>query len=517
MSVIYKIITLAQWKSEGHLLNMISSILILLTSVLIYLNCRRRRGLPPGPPRIPVVGNLLSLSMDVLKSLKDLRRRYGDIFSLYIGKELVVVLNGYDTIHDALVKKGSQFIFRPPSALKNFNTGILYCNGAHWKEQRGFLQKALQEVCLKNSARNIEEFIKLEVKDLINEIEQKPGAFDVTDYVHHVGLNVMFLVTYGKRFRFGDEDALRFAANMDAAAKQVAKIQILSNLFPFLQSLPGDIVGNEKRIALKTELHAFAKRLATNDIDDKNNHNDVLTSRYSLSDAFNDEIEKYDDTSVEESKTSFTEENREDTMVDLLGAGGDTTATSVMWVIVHLVRQQEVQEKVFQEVKTVIGENREPCLEDRDFMPYTQAVILESLRITTTAPIALPHSVQKDTVFHGYVIPKDATVIANTSTALTDPAIWTNPLEFKPQRFLKTEPVKETVRVSIPEEYIPYSLGPRSCIGETVAKMEVFLVIVGLVQRFKLLPAEDGVIPEASGTLGITYRPRPLSMRFLRR
>lgn len=517
--MIYKILMLEQWKVDGVFLNTISSVLLVLTSILIYVSCRRRRGIPPGPLRLPVVGNMLSLaSGDMLQCFQDLRKTYGDVFSLYIGKEVVVVLNGYGTIHGALVRKGSQFVHRPPSALKNINTGILYCNGRHWKEQRTFLQKALQDVCLKNSARNIEDIIKLEVRDLISEIEEKREAFDVTDYVLHAGLNIMFLVTYGKRFRFGDKDAVNFALNMEKAAKQVLRIQILSNLFPFLQSLPGDWVGNDKRVALINELHTFARNLAGNGAEDKNNHNDVLSSRFSLADAFNDEIERakcenlYQDSSE---KSSFTEENREEVMVDLLGAGGDTTATSMMWVIVHLVREPQVQAKVFHEIQEVIGTDRDPCLEDRDDMPYTQAVILESLRITPTAPLALPHSCQKDTVFKGYVIPKDATVIANVITALKDPNVWPNPTKFSPERFLKMENGKS--RVVVPEEYMPFSLGPRSCIGETVAKMEVFLTIVGLVQRFELLPADDGSVPEAEGELGITYRPKPFTMRFKKR
>lgn len=521
MSVLYKILTLTQWKIDGLFLNIFSSVLLVFTSIVIFLSCRRRQGIPPGPARFPVVGNLPALaSRDVLKTLDELRLKYGDVFSLYIGKELVVILNGYETIRDALVKKGSQFIYRPPSALKNINTGILYCNGRHWKEQRGFLQKTLQDVCLRFRARNIEDIIKLEVRDLISAIEQRSEAFDVTDYVHHAGLNVMFLVTYGKRFQFGDKDAVRFAANMDNAAKQVAKIQILSNLFPFLQYLPGDLVGNEKRLALKNEMHSFARRLAGSDIEDKNNHNDVLSARFSLADAFNDQIEKdtSDNSETELKQTcSFSESSREDTMVDLLGAGGDTTATSVMWVILHLVREQDVQSKVFGEIESVVGRGREPCLEDRENMPYTQAVILESLRLTTTAPLALPHSVQNDTLFHGYVIPKDATVIANVTTALKDLDAWPNPLEFNPCRFLSTDTITGKVNVVVPEQYIPFSLGPRSCIGETVAKMEIFLLISGLVQRFELLPEDEDRVPAAEGELGITYRPKPFTVFFRNR
>ena len=521
MSVLYKILTLTQWKIDGFFFNIFSSVLLVLTSVLIYLTCRRRPGVPPGPLRFPVVGNLPSLaSRNVLNSLDLLRKKYGDIFSLYIGKELVVVLNGYETIHDAFVKKGSQFIYRPPSALKNINTGILYCNGRHWKEQRVFLQKTLQDVCLKFSARNIEEIINLEAKELICAIEKRTAAFDVTDYVRHAGLNVMFRVTYGKRFEFGDVHAVRFAENMDNAATQVAKIQILSNLFPFLQSLPGDIVGNEKRLALKNEMHSFARKLAGNENEDKTNHNDVMSSRFSLADAFNDQIEIVDNMEKDSGLSntcSFTDSSREDTMVDLIGAGGDTTATSVMWVIVHLVRDQNVQNKVYDEIQTQIENGREPCLQDRDSMPYTQAVILESLRLTTTAPLALPHSVQYDILFHGYIIPKDATVIANMTTALDDPAVWTNPKQFNANRFLVTDAKTGRVSVRIPDQYIPFSLGPRSCIGETVAKMEVFLFITGLVQKFQLVSGVETSVPDMEGELGITYRPKPFTIQFIKR
>ncbi|XP_060601035.1 cytochrome P450 2F2-like, partial [Ruditapes philippinarum] len=78
--------------------------------MITYLTTRRDKNVPPGPNRWPIIGNIGSLiGGDTLDKLAELRKKYGDIFGVYLGSELTIFLNGYDTIHEALVKRGTVF------------------------------------------------------------------------------------------------------------------------------------------------------------------------------------------------------------------------------------------------------------------------------------------------------------------------------------------------------------------------------------------------------------------------
>ncbi|XP_052817833.1 cytochrome P450 2U1-like [Mya arenaria] len=494
------------WKYIIYELNL-TTILLALTSVLVILNIRRRPGLPPGPRLFPIVGNLLSLSpTKMIQTLRGFRERYGDIYSLYIGNEIVIFLNGYEAIYNAAVKRGGQFLHRPPSVLQKIGmnrTGIIYSNGNLWKEQKSFVQKNLHALFIKNGAQNMEFIIGNEVDVLLNEIELAgDGDLDPAECVHTCALNVMFQITHGRRFSTDVKDLKEFALDIQAIAKHVAKMQLLANCFPFLVKLPWDLLESKRRLELVKKTHDYTRQFVGPYQADREHTN--------LADAFNEHIHKQ--TSVKGENT-FTEDQREDTLTDFIAAGGDTTATAIMWTIVHLVRNPSVQENMYKEIVNVLGYGHKPSYSERKSLPYTEAVILEGLRIGETTALALPHSVITETAFNGYVFPKDSTVIFNLESVLKDPDIWNEPERFDPERFLN----HDRSEVLVPKEFIPFLTGPRSCLGDIVAKMEVFDVISALVMTFKLVPKSDGRLPETRGEMGITFRPQPFEMRFQKR
>ena len=95
--------------------------LLLCTIILLLVwTMRRTPGLPPGPPLLPLIGNLLSMDSDLRVTFRRLRKRYGDIFTVYIFHQPVIVLNGYDVIKDALFKNGDIFSNRPPSFISDY-------------------------------------------------------------------------------------------------------------------------------------------------------------------------------------------------------------------------------------------------------------------------------------------------------------------------------------------------------------------------------------------------------------
>lgn len=491
-----------------YILNYVGPTTILvffLTWMIFVFSTRRDKGVPPGPPLVPILGNLLTLaSKDSLSNLALLRKKYGDIYSLYIGSELTIFLNGYEVIHHALLRKGSLFARRPVTPFTktiSIYPGIVGANDQLWKEQRGFSQRALDLLCFKNKSRHIEEIIVTEVTKLLNKIETLGGPVDPRHYLQVSVANVIANVLISKSFDLDDKEFRGFLEHVDNNATYLPRLMTIINCLPFLAKLPGDVLGIRKVVAnILIWIRLFNK----------------YTYDRKYEGEKNDFVELYMQTMTENealgTTQTITKNQMPITLFDLLVAGSDTSATTISWLLLYILHNNELEAKLHFEIDAVIGRNRAPSLEDRSNMPYTEATILEALRIATVAPLGIPRSVPRDVIFRGYWIPKDTTIITNLNSSMMDPQIWREPETFRPDRFLS--PDRKTVE--IPKEFIPFSLGSRSCLGETLAKMEMFLFLTSILQRFKLSPS-GSELPVIKGTLGVVYNPDPYEIRLTKR
>ena len=138
----------------------------------------------------------------------------------------------------------------------------------------------------------------------------------------------------------------------------------------------------------------------------------------------------------------------------------------------------------------VIGQNRDPQLSDRDEMPYTNAVLDESLRIVSFVFLSAPHFATTDVEIGEYVIPKGATVLPSLMHVMLDPDHFPNPHKFNPDRF-----IDEQGRFKHHERVIPFGIGKRYCLGQTLAEKEFFLFFTGILQKFDINPAPMKKLP----------------------
>ena len=475
--------------------------------ILTYLFLTRRdMRIPPGPPLVPVIGNLLSLaSKDSLENLAQLRKEYGDIYGLYIGKELTVFLNGYDAIHDALIKNGTLFSRRPMTPFTiavDVYTGVITANGKLWKEQRALTQKALQKLCFKNRSEHIETVILSETKKLMEKLEDLNTAVYPKTYLSVSTANVISRVIWNKSFDLDDPEFTGFLEKVSKSTTSMMRKLVLINCFPFLLKLPIDILDMKAVFYGVTTWHKIMEKRLLGE-DSENSDNDFV-------DVYLQAVKENENNNLSQ---TFTKLQLCNTTFDLLIAGSDTTATTINWLLLYLLNHPEMETRLQLEIDDVIGRERTPSLNDRPNMPYMEATIMEGLRIAHAVPLAVPHSVNSDVIFKGHVIRKDTTVVANLHSVMMDPNLWEEPDTFRPERFLTADHKK----VEIPKYFIPFSLGPRSCLGETLAKMELFLYMTSLLQRFKLKPEDAVALPPVKGNLGLTFTPQPYSLRFVKK
>ncbi|XP_043076356.1 cytochrome P450 2J3 isoform X2 [Puntigrus tetrazona] len=207
-------------------------------------------------------------------------------------------------------------------------------------------------------------------------------------------------------------------------------------------------------------------------------------------------------------EAGFHEEGLQYAVLDLFVAGTETTSTTLLWAFVYMMKYPEIQEKVQEEIDKVVGRSRQPIMNDRSSMPYTDAVIHEVQRMGNVVPLSVPRMTNEDTILEGYFIPKGTQIIPNLTSVLFDQTKWKTPHSFDPQNFLNTQGEFEK-----PEAFIPFSAGKRSCPGETLARMELFLFFTSFLQSYTLSPPE-GTQTSLEFKFGITLSPKTFTTCF---
>ncbi|XP_024127729.1 cytochrome P450 2K1 [Oryzias melastigma] len=462
---------------------------------------------PPGPRPLLFLGNLLQLDLKRLdKSLCDLSKKYGPVFQIYFGPKKVVVLAGYRTVKQALVNHAVEFGNREVTPIfYDFNKGhgILFANGDSWREMRRFSLTTLKDFGM--GKRLSEEKIIEECYYLIEEFERFKGKpFINSQAIHYAVSNVMSAVTFGKRFEYTDPvfQAMVDRDNESIHLAGTASVMIY-NLLPWL----GPYLKNWRDLMKNIE---DGKSDIGKIIADLKNTLDPNLCRCFV-DAFL--IRKQN---LEESKINsslYNDNNLLYSVMNLFGAGNDTTGNTLKWCLLYMAKHPCVQEQVQDELKRVVG-SRQVRVEDRKNLPFTDAVIHESQRLANIGPMALPHATSQDVTFQGYFIKKGTTVIPLLTSVLYDESEWESPYSFNPSHFLDKEG-KFIKR----DAFLAFSAGRRACLGESLARMELFLFFTSLLQHFTFTPppgvSEDEL--DLTPVVGVTLCPQPQKLCAVRR
>ncbi|XP_038841621.1 cytochrome P450 2K1 isoform X2 [Salvelinus namaycush] len=450
----------------SNTVTLLGTVLFLL---VLYLrssgsNSEEQGKAPPGPRPLPLLGNMLQL--DLKKpycTLCELSKKYGSIFTVHFGPKKVVVLAGYKTVKQALVNQAEDFGDRDITpVLYDFNQGhgILFANGDSWKEMRRFALTNLRDFGM--GKKGSEEKILEEIHYLIEVLEKHEGMAD--------------------------------RANESIRLTGSASIQMY-NMFPWLGPWINNLTRLKKNIAdMKMEVTELVRGLK----ETLNPHmcrgfvDSFLVRKQTLEESGNMDSFYHDDNLV------FSVGN-------LFSAGTDTTGTTLRWGLLLMAKYPHIQDQVQEEISRVIG-SRQPLVEDRKNLPYTDAVIHETQRLANIAPMAIPHTTSRDVTFQGYFIKKGTSVIPLLTSVLQDDSEWESPHTFTPSHFLDEHGgfVKR-------DAFMAFSAGRRVCLGEGLARMELFLFFTSLLQRFHFSPppgvTEDDL--DLTPSVGFTLNPSP--------
>ncbi|XP_033742980.1 cytochrome P450 2J6-like [Pecten maximus] len=310
--------------------------------------------------------------------------------------------------------------------------------------------------------------------------------------------NIICSITFGNRFEYTDAKFKRLTS-LFAENFRLNSVGGAVRSFPWVRYLPGDMFNIKKLTQNFTDIKDFVAE----QIDEHRNTIEEDCQRDFI-DAFLIQQQKHG-----EDDPIFDDMNLTASVLNLFVAGTDTTATVIRWAIIYLIHNKPIQDKLRQEIETVVGSSRVPSISDKSSMPYYEAFITEVFRMGNIAPLSVPHGANKDIRFRGMVIPKGSTLIPNLDSVMTDPELFENPDKFQPERFLG-----EDGKLNGKErDVMAFSLGRRVCLGESLARMELFLFLTSLLQRFELLPESTDNLPSFDATLGLARASKDYSCR----
>ncbi|KAK7112800.1 cytochrome P450 1A1-like [Littorina saxatilis] len=471
----------------------------MLMVVLLFLFNKDSSKRPPGPRGVPVMGYLPFFDKEAHLTFTKLRETYGDVLSLSFGAWPAVVVSGYDVIKEALVAKGDDFSGRPA-----FTTGRMWNEGrsfglgpfdAVWKMKQAIVKQAMAKF-INAKTDLIEEVIRAEVGAVITSLTSHGDtSLCPKDSISVAISSMMYQLCYGRLDDFREDPGFKaeLAGEMSVLA---AKKGSLLDLVPWLRHVQRAKVNRFKDIVRDVEDRRSARITEHEATFDDENLRDLadflIQAGNSLSEG---------DLAVGLDKTRVVES------LDFIKQAHGSVGTALEWLLLLMAAYPEVQDKVFKEICDVVGRDRAPGLADRRKLSYAEATIMEGIRYAAPVPLAIPHSTTCDTKLQGFDIKQDTVVFFNLFSIYKDKDLWGDPEVFRPERFLTLEGELDK---SLVERVTTFSMGRRSCIGASLACMELFLFFTTLMQRVKI-SRPSGQTEEYSmeGYYNPTRKPNP--------
>ncbi|CAI5780753.1 cytochrome P450 2G1-like [Podarcis lilfordi] len=337
--------------------------------------------------------------------------------------------------------------------------------------------------------RSIEERIQEEAQCLAEEFHKTQGTpFDPTFILSRAVSNIICSIVFGNRFQYDDEKFLTLN-NLITERFRVGSLppSQLYNIFPeIMEKIPGSHHAGSKcsQGILRFIEERIKMQQASLDPSDPHNYIDCFLVKM--------------DQEKNNPASEFCMENLVMATFNLFFAGTETIGTTLRYGFLTMLKYPQIQEKLHEEIDRVIGRDRMPATEDRNKMPYMEAVLHEIQRFSDILPMSLPHAATKDINFKGYVIPKGTYIYPLLSSVHYDSEEHSNPQEFDPGRFLDSQGCFKKV-----EAFMPFSAGKRICMGEGLARMELFLFFTTILQSFTLQspvpPSQISLAPVAVG------------------
>ncbi|XP_040179126.1 cytochrome P450 2C15-like [Rana temporaria] len=469
------------------LLGFVTFIIMLISVKFLW----RRSKMPPGPFPLPVLGNFLQLYSDgLLPGLLKVSKKYGSVCTVYFGSRPTIVVTGYKALKEVFSDSGDAFLNR--GCLPVFDRlfkfeGLSFTNGDTWRQLRQFSLHTLKDFGM--GKKSLEDPILEEAHHIAEHFRNLNGEpFEPSTTLICASSNILANILLGTRFDYNDKNW------MEILQKSREAFHILSSvwgqLYEFFPTIMRILPGPHRNIF--TNLEPLENELMKSIRLHQETMDPACPRDYI--DCFLIRMKQEEDNE----KTPFTIRNLKSSIYDMFLGGTESTAVTVNFGYLILIKHPELQDQLYEEIDQVIGQAREPKAEDRSKMPYMNALVHEIQRYSDIFPMGFPRATNRDITFHGYYIPKGTNVLPMLTTALQDPTYFETPEEFNIKRFLD-----ENGKFQKNNAFLPFAAGKRACIAESMVRMQLFLFFTIILQKFTLKsmvdPKDLDISPTESG------------------
>ncbi|GAA0171002.1 oxygenase [Lithospermum erythrorhizon] len=446
--------------------------------------------LPPGPKPWPIVGNLPHLGRKPHQTLAAMAGSYGPLMHLWMGSVHVVVAASAAVAEQFLKTHDSNFANRPPNSgakyiAYNYQDLVFAPYGPRWRMLRKICNVHLFSAKALDDFRHVrQEEVAVLTRALVSADKK---AVNLAQLLNVCTTNALGRVLLGKRV-FGDggggsDPKADEFKSMVVELMELAGVFNIGDFIPSLQmfDLQG-VAGKMKKLHSRFDafLNTILEEHKGNVIyDNKANNVDFLSML--LSSQNEGEGTKLNDIEIKA------------LLLNMFTAGTDTSSSTVEWGIAELIRNPKLLSQAQKELDGVVGPDRLPTESDLLQLPFLTAIVKETFRLHPSTPLSLPRMASEDCEINGYHIPKGSTLLVNIWAISRDPNAWTDPLVFRPERFM---PGGEKANVDLRGndfETIPFGAGRRICAGMSLGIRMVQLLTATLVHAFDWsLPSGEG-------------------------
>ncbi|KZT04799.1 cytochrome P450 [Laetiporus sulphureus 93-53] len=524
---------------------------IVLVTVVYFLkhDLGTPRRLPPGPRRLPLVGNIFQF--DPLRSYLKFHEwalKYGEVVYLRLGSQDVIVLNTAQAANELLANRSGKYSSRAPphvafDLMSDGQRMVFLPYDKEWKTVR----RSVQGVLGINQVKRYRRLQDLESRSLIHDLLMHGNQSVVEDHRHgpndevperhwfaivrRYTTSLVLQISYGRRVPrlYNNPDLHKIYDVMDNFTRVSQPGRYLADAFPILRALP-DLVAPWR--AEGRRMHAWEMKLWGGYFEESRAAARKGTIRHGF---INDYLRARSDAGHEHAPgNGLTDDGwMRDKMItytggSLLEAGSDTTAATIQTFILLMLSHPHCLRCACEEIDEVVGSDRMPEWEDEEQLPYLVACIKESIRRRPVIITGVPHKAEEDDVYQGYHIPKGATVIGNIWAIHMDPQRWPNPTAFDPDRFyMKGQPTQWAGGPdSKNRDHFVFGWGRRFCQGSHLAEASLFITLSRLLWGIDISapldpetkqPLLPDIADDNNWTEGFVTGPRMFKVNFMPR
>ncbi|XP_027184842.1 cytochrome P450 89A2-like [Coffea eugenioides] len=477
----------------------------------------KRKKLPPPPepsPFLIVLKNILTFLLQYQKNacfnletvLQDLKKKHGPIFLVRIlGARSHIVICSHSLARQALVEKSTIFSNRPTPNRPKVHKIISSSNGTTWHLlRRNLSSEMFGASCIRAYSDTRLHVLGNLVEKLVSQSNQ---PINVMENLRFSVFSLLVIMCFGDHKL--DEDKVK---EFESVQLLLLVRHVWLNLFDFWRGL--------RKILFGKQLEEFNRARR----DQENMFLPLIRARRMAKQGPNEDdqdqprayVDTLFDLQLPDEKRAFTDKEIVSLCGEFLNAGTDTIAAALEWIMANLVKNPEIQDKLYQEIAGVVGEPPQllkpsslvnaGVVKEKDLekMPYLKATILEGLRRHPPGHFVLPHWVTEDVELDNYTIPKNASVNFMLAEISRDPMVWENPMEFQPERFLSTSfaaahdneldspQMLDMIKGNREMKMMPFGAGRRMCPGSKFSLHHLEYFVANLVWYFNW-KAVDGI------------------------